>query len=106
MRCEEELVLWDSWLVEQSSVCWENGGGPVGEENSSERYEVERKVTNGMDGRYEKKAEWKRNVCGVRKDDCVWWKWMESNGECMINDVALTTNGEGSCKSGMTLGSY
>ena len=38
----------------------ENGGGPVGEENSRiqyERCEVERKAMNGMDGRYEKSIE-------------------------------------------------
>ena len=31
---------------------------------------------------------------------------MESSGECMINDTALTTPGGGSCASGETLGSY
>ena len=57
-------------------VIWihgENGGGLVGEENSKiqyERCEVERKVTEWMDGMKRTLNE-KSNVRGVRKDDFV-----------------------------------
>ena len=50
-----------------------------------------------------KELLWKMNVCGARKDDYAWWKWMKSSGECMSDDMTLTTHGWGFRASGVTL---
>ena len=61
-------------LVEVVCTHGENGGGPVGEENSRiqcMRCEFERKTKNGMDGCCEKSVQLKRNICKAMKDDCA-----------------------------------
>ena len=52
----------------------ENGGEPVGEENNRiqcDMYEVERKTRKEMDVQCEKSIEYKKNICGAMKDDCM-----------------------------------
>ena len=92
-RWDGELVLRElgGW-AEQCALRWfedgENGGWPVGKENSRiqcEMCEAERKAMNGMDGRMVLNERWmKRGMSRLRKDDYAWQTWMECSGECMF----------------------